>query len=141
MSSFVTPSDSFVPFSLPSTNNELTKFRFQLLVALHVWTAMSTFEALGPFGWFYGPLSSFLRLAFLSLPDLSSPALIGDFFIAEYPHELVSTSVYRFLVNPERSMGGAAFFGLSLLSGSKLVLAQAIVAVTAHWWFLSSVER
>lgn len=26
----------------------------QLLLFLHVWTALSTFEVLGPFGWFYG---------------------------------------------------------------------------------------
>lgn len=38
-------------------------------------------------------------------------------------------------------MGGAAFFGIVLLAGSKLVLAQAVIAIVAHWWFLSFVEK
>jgi phosphatidylethanolamine N-methyltransferase len=38
-------------------------------------------------------------------------------------------------------MGGAAFFGIVLISGSKVVLVQALVAVLAHWWFLSFVEK
>ncbi|PWY99616.1 hypothetical protein BCV70DRAFT_200549 [Testicularia cyperi] len=88
-----------------------------LLVALHVWTANSSYDVLGPFGWLY-----------------------GDFFVDEYPHQLYYTGIYRFLNNPERSMGGAAFFGLALIAGSKLVLTMAIVSYIAHWGFLSFVE-
>lgn len=38
-------------------------------------------------------------------------------------------------------MGGAAFFGIALISGSKLVGALAAFSVLSHFWFLSCVER
>jgi hypothetical protein len=38
-------------------------------------------------------------------------------------------------------MGGAAYFGLALISGSKLVLSLAVIRHLANWWFLSTVEQ
>lgn len=49
-------------------------------------------------------------------------------------------TVNRYLNNPE-AMGGAAYFGLALISGSKLVLALAVIRHLANWWFLNSVEQ
>jgi phosphatidylethanolamine N-methyltransferase len=67
--------------------------------------------------------------------------LYSDFFLTEQIPSLAYTGIYRFLNNPERSMGGAAFFGLWLISNSKLVLALAVISHLSHWWFLSTVER
>lgn len=80
-----------------------------------------------------------LRFVYVLLP---TGWLYSDFFLLDnYPAQLAYTGIYRFLNNPERSMGGAAFFGLSIISGSRLVFALAIFSALSHWWFLSAVER
>ncbi|KAJ7123762.1 phospholipid methyltransferase-domain-containing protein, partial [Mycena epipterygia] len=87
-----------------------------MLVGLHIWAALECFEVLGLFGWFF-----------------------GDFFMEEFPAHLEYTGIYRYLNNPE-VMGGT-WFGLALVSGSKLVLTLAVIRHLAQWWFLSVVEN
>ena len=76
----------------------------------------------------------------------------------EFPAHLEYTGIYRYVydsfisdscpsptpsryLNELEAMGDVAYFGLALISGSKLVLSLAVIRHLANWWFLSSVEQ
>jgi len=89
-----------------------------MLIALNIWSSVSTFETLGEFGWFY-----------------------GDFFITEVPFRLYYTGIYRFLNNPESVTGCAGFYGLSLMSGSWTMFALALISQGCNLAFEHFVEK
>ncbi|KAK6441014.1 phosphatidylethanolamine N-methyltransferase [Oleoguttula sp. CCFEE 5521] len=88
-------------------------------IALQIWTVTSIYESLGEFGWFF-----------------------GDFF---YPDSTVSRltydGIYRFLNNPERTIGLAGVWGAAILTWSKAIFFLALMSHILTLCFIQFVER
>lgn len=86
-------------------------------IAIHIWSAVSTYESLGEFGWF-----------------------CGDFFF-DQKAKLTYTSIYRFLNNPERIFGTAGLWGAALITWSRSIFILALVSHLLTLGFLQYVEK
>lgn len=87
------------------------------LISLQLWTAVSIYESLGEFGWFF-----------------------GDFFYDQGP-KLTYSGIYRFLNNPERLLGLAGFWGLVIITWSKAIFLLALLAHVLTLCFIYFVEQ
>ena len=87
------------------------------LVGLQIWTAVSIYESLGEFGWFF-----------------------GDFFFDKAP-KLTYSGIYRFLNNPERVIGLAGIWGAALITGSSAIFFLALLSHILSLAFIQFVER
>lgn len=96
-----------------------------LLIGFHVWSSRSVYETLGDFGWFYGDF--FAR----------DPSVLS---LAPADIKLYYTGIYRYLNNPEKVIGQAAFYGLALISRSWAVFALALLLQVGNFLFSTHVE-
>ncbi|KAI5865089.1 phosphatidylethanolamine N-methyltransferase [Durotheca rogersii] len=87
------------------------------LIALQIWTAVSIYESLGEFGWFF-----------------------GDFFY-DQGVKLTYTSIYRFLNSPERVIGTAGLWGAAIITWSRSVFVLALASHLLTVAFLQFVEK
>ncbi|KAJ1564525.1 phosphatidylethanolamine N-methyltransferase, partial [Nowakowskiella sp. JEL0078] len=115
-----------------------------LLIALHIWTAVSIYQVLGDFGWFYGDFF----IDELLYRQKSRPAKLQQSAHKKTWHNrqptlqfLRYTGIYRFLNNPEKIMGHAAFWGLSLITSSWVLFGLTLFGQISNWLFLQYVER
>ncbi|WPH04568.1 Hypothetical protein R9X50_00746000 [Acrodontium crateriforme] len=87
------------------------------LISLQFWTISSIYETLGEFGWFF-----------------------GDFFF-EPESKLNYGGIYRFLNNPERTIGLAGVWGAAIITWSKAIFFLALLSHALTLCFLQFVER
>jgi phosphatidylethanolamine N-methyltransferase len=87
------------------------------LIALQVWTAVSIYESLGEFGWFF-----------------------GDFFFDHAP-KLTYSGIYRYLNNPERIIGLAGIWGAVLITWSRAIFCVALLSHVVTFAFIRMVEQ
>ena len=87
------------------------------LVSLQIWTAVSVYESLGEFGWFF-----------------------GDFFFDHSP-KLTYSGIYRYLNNPERVIGLAGVWGAVLITSSSAIFFLALLSHILTLVFIQFVER
>ncbi|KAI9822961.1 MAG: phosphatidylethanolamine N-methyltransferase [Phylliscum demangeonii] len=88
-----------------------------MLIALQIWTAVSIYDSLGEFGWFY-----------------------GDFFFDHAP-KLTYSGIYRFLNNPERVLGLAGIWGAALITNRPPVFFLALFSHISTLCFIHFIER
>lgn len=87
------------------------------LISLQIWVAISIYDSLGEFGWFF-----------------------GDFFFDQAP-KLTYSGIYRFLNNPERVIGLAGVWGAALITESSAILGLAVFSHVLTLMFIQFVER
>jgi phosphatidylethanolamine N-methyltransferase len=87
------------------------------LIALQMWTSNSVYESLGEFGWFF-----------------------GDFFFDHAP-KLTYSGIYRYLNNPERTLGLAGVWGFAIITWSKSIFFLALLSHSLMLLFIQFVEK
>ncbi|KAK1812660.1 phosphatidylethanolamine N-methyltransferase [Friedmanniomyces endolithicus] len=87
------------------------------LIALQIYTVSSIYESLGENGFYF-----------------------GDFFLDEAP-KLTYSGIYRFLNNPERTIGLAGVWGAAIITWSKAIFLLAFLSHALTLCFIQFVER
>ena len=92
-----------------------------VLIALHLWSSVEVLQVIKEFGWFYGDF-------FISGPDAPPPPP-------------TYTGIYRFVNNPEKIIGHAAFYGQAIMTSSWTMVILAAMAQLCTFAVIRYVEK
>lgn len=87
------------------------------LIGLQLWTSTSIYESLGEFGWFY-----------------------GDFFF-DRAAKLTYSGIYRYLNNPDRTIGLSGVWGVAIITWSQAIFFLALLSHALTLAFIQFVEK
>lgn len=96
---------------------------YQMMMALQVWTMRSSYRVLGQAGWFYG---DFFKRSLASEKHDRGPKYTG---------------IYRYLNDPEQSVGQIGFWGLALITNNAYVVLLALCHTAFDWLLVFWVEE
>lgn len=88
------------------------------LIAVALLSMASAWSVIGSFGFYY-----------------------GDFFVTPENRELHGRGVFRYVTNPEVSLGYLAYYGLALVRQSSRLFALAVFCQTMHMLFVLYIEE
>lgn len=87
------------------------------LISLSLVSLISSWRIIGSFGFFY-----------------------GDFFVEPTSHELKTYGSFRYVTNPQATLGYLAYYGLALIAQSRALFMLAIICQGMELFFIDRVE-
>lgn len=118
-----------------------------ILIVINIWSYISTYNAVGNFGWYYGDFfiqqsvftnTTLHRTHTSSITTTSTPSTTKQQQTMQ--QTLTYTGIYRFLNNPDCITGYMGLYGMSMICSSWTIFTLALISHACQVLFLYIVE-